>query len=81
MCVCTRARMCMLCAVHVHVYNIITVAGCLVVSVLRAVSFFGFCGGITNWIAVELFFVKIPLIYGRYVYEYYCESSVLITLH
>ena len=45
----------------------IALVGCFVVNILHAVGFFGFCGGITNWIAVELFFVKIPLIYGRCV--------------
>ena len=37
-------------------------------------GFFGFFGGLTNWIAVELFFVKIPLIYGR------CVSCIYVCL-
>lgn len=39
-------------------------AGCFVTNILLAVGLFGFFGGITNWIAMELFFVKVPLIYG-----------------
>ena len=79
-CVCVCLSVCLCVCVIV---TCSTLVGCLVVSILRAVSFFGFCGGITNWIAVELFFVKVPLIYGRYVCMYVIVNHqyTLVTFH
>ena len=32
--------------------------------VLRAVGLFGFIGGVTNWVAIEMLFVRIPYLIG-----------------
>ena len=74
-CVYARVRVCVcmyVCALTVT-YNINI--GCFVTNILLAVGLFGFFGGITNWIAMELFFVKVPLIYGRCVSVCACVSS------
>jgi hypothetical protein len=39
-------------------------AGCVSVRVLRAVGLFGFIGGVTNWVAIEMLFVRIPYLIG-----------------
>ena len=64
-------------SVYDHVFN--TLVGCFVINILRAMGMFGFFGGIANWIAVEMLFVKIPLIYGRYGIVCCVVCSVLIS--
>jgi hypothetical protein len=38
--------------------------GCISVRVLRAVGLFGFIGGITNWVAIEMLFIRVPFLIG-----------------
>lgn len=40
------------------------IEGCVSVRILRAIGLFGFVGGITNWIAIEMLLVRIPYLIG-----------------
>ena len=39
--------------------------GCFLSRLVRVIGVFGFVGGLTNWIAVEMLFFKIPGCVGR----------------
>ena len=50
-----------------NTHTLLFIVGCISVRVLRAVGLFGFIGGITNWVAIEMLFVRVPFLIGTYV--------------
>ena len=41
-----------------------------------SIGLFAFSGGFTNWIAIQMLFYKIPLIYGQYVSVFFLLKIV-----
>ena len=49
---------------HGSAINVADSIPCMTVRTLRAVGIFGFLGGITNWVAIEMLFVRVPFLIG-----------------